>query len=226
MDAAHPHWDHYAEPDDLIEFMKPFRDSVWMSADPAYTVKSGFVMPGMDNRGCAGWGGQHFYYIPRDEGRTYERMWEFSMASRDSLDMVFIASWSDYTEGHEIEPTVENGDRELRTTLHYAARSKRCREDASASQLPARIFDLAQAERIPRRGTPQDGRCRRPDRPGRPRRSPAGTMPKPGRISPRRKRLSEQLETALKNRTLEVPESELRFSSDAVHGHPGTLRPN
>ncbi|MFR0764241.1 MAG: hypothetical protein ACLSHL_09880 [Alistipes communis] len=28
MDAAHPYWDHYAEPDDLIEFMKPFRDSV------------------------------------------------------------------------------------------------------------------------------------------------------------------------------------------------------
>jgi len=23
---------------------------------------------------------------------------------------MFIASWSDYTEGHEIEPTIENGD--------------------------------------------------------------------------------------------------------------------
>ena len=38
--------------------------------------------------------------------------------------MVYIASWSDYTEGHEIEPTVENGDRELRTTLQYASQFK------------------------------------------------------------------------------------------------------
>ena len=38
--------------------------------------------------------------------------------------MMFIASWSDYTEGHEIEPTIENGDRELRTTLKYAAEFK------------------------------------------------------------------------------------------------------
>ena len=48
-------------------------------------------------------------------------MWKFCMAEKDSLDMMFIASWSDYTEGHEIEPTIENGDRELRTTLKYAA---------------------------------------------------------------------------------------------------------
>lgn len=141
-DAAHPQWDQYAEPDDCIEFLKPFRDSIWLSSDPAFTVKAGFVAPGMDNRGCAGWGRQHFFGIPRDGGRTYERMWDFCMASRDSLDMVFIASWSDYTEGHEIEPTCENGYRELRTTLRYASRFKEFAADSSGLELPARLFAL------------------------------------------------------------------------------------
>lgn len=141
-DAAWPDWDNYALGDDCIEFMKPFRDSVWRSADPTYTVKAGFVMPGMDNRGCAGWGRQHFFGIPRDGGQTYERMWEFCMASRDSLSVIFIASWSDYTEGHEIEPTVENGDRELRTTLRYAAQFKEFEVDDAGLELPARLFAL------------------------------------------------------------------------------------
>ena len=141
-DAEHPYCDRYARPDDLIEFMKPFRDSIWMSSDPDYVVKSGFVMPGMDNRGCAGWGAQHYYYIPRAEGDTYERMWQFNMASKDSLDMIFIASWNDYTEGHEIEPTVENGDRELRTTLKYASEFKQMGADTSGLLLPERLFFL------------------------------------------------------------------------------------
>ncbi len=139
-DADHSLWDNYGTAEDAVEFMAPFRDSVWMSPDPAYTVKSGFVMPGMDNRGCAGWGRGHFYLIPREEGETYRRMWEFNLASKDSLDMVFIASWSDYTEGHEIEPTVCRGYRELKTTLEYASQFKGTEADYSGMELPLRLF--------------------------------------------------------------------------------------
>lgn len=81
--------DNYATQDDVIEFMKPFRDSIWHSNNPAYTIKSGFAMPRMDNRGCAGWGRGHFYYIPRNNGETYQSMWKFCMAEKDSLDMMF-----------------------------------------------------------------------------------------------------------------------------------------
>ena len=63
-DQAHAEWDNYATQDDVIEFMKPFRDSIWHSNNPAYTIKSGFAMPGMDNRGCAGWGRGHFVLYP------------------------------------------------------------------------------------------------------------------------------------------------------------------
>ncbi len=216
-DAAHPWWDNYAEPQDLIECMKPFRDSVWMSGDPTYVLKAGFVMPGMDNRGCAGWGRQHFYYIPRDGGRTYERMWDFCMASQESLDLVFIASWSDYTEGHEIEPTVENGDRELRTTLRYAARFKQMEADTTGIELPRRLFDLrkrcatlaAAHRRTGALVTSLDAAARAMAR---------------GAYAEARERLAEAetaaeaLEKTLRIRTLDVGEAELRFSSDAVGG--------
>ncbi len=142
MDSIYPNYDYYATADDVIEFMKPFRDSIWMSDYPKYDVKSGFAMPSMDNSGCAGWGRGHFFTIPRDNGETYKRMWEFNMASKDSLDMMFIASWSDYTEGHEIEPTIENGDRELRTTLKYASIFKSEVEDDRGIELPLRLFKL------------------------------------------------------------------------------------
>ena len=71
-------------------------------------------------------------------------MWKFCMAEKDSLDMMFIASWSDYTEGHEIEPTIENGDRELRTTLKYAAEFKGEQADERGLTLPLMLFRLTQ----------------------------------------------------------------------------------
>lgn len=216
-DAAHAAWDNYATVDDAVEFMKPFRDSVWLSADPAYTVKSGFVMPGMDNRGCAGWGRQHFYSIPRDEGRTYRRMWEFCMDSRDSLDMVFIASWSDYTEGHEIEPTTENGDRELRTTLHYAAQFKQMPEDTTGIALPAELFRLRKCSHrlaaAKRKTAPADALL-----------DAAAAAVAEGKYAAASECLQKAgdalaaLEKSLKVRTLDVTADELRFSRDAAHG--------
>ena len=148
MDKEHSSWDNYASQDDIIEFMKPFRDSIWHSANPVYTVKSGFAMPGMDNLGCAGWGRGHFFYMPRNNGEVYSSVWKFCMAEKENLDMMFIASWSDYTEGHEIEPTIENGDRELRTTLKYAAEFKEESADDRGLTLPLAIFRLRKEARF------------------------------------------------------------------------------
>lgn len=147
-DEAHANWDNYATQEDVLAFMTPFRDSIWHSNNPIYTIKSGFAMPGMDNSGCAGWGRGHFFYIPRNNGATYESMWQYCMAEKDSLDMMFIASWSDYTEGHEIEPTIENGDRELRTTLKYAAAFKEETVDERGLPLPFMLFQLRKEARF------------------------------------------------------------------------------
>lgn len=145
-DSAHPNWDNYATQEDVIEFMKPFRDSIWNNA--FYAIRSGFAMPGMDNSGCAGWGRGHFYYIPRNNGETYASMWKFCTVEKDKLDMMFVASWSDYTEGHEIEPTIENGDRELRTTLKYAAEFKGEQADERGLTLPLALFQLRKEARF------------------------------------------------------------------------------
>lgn len=141
-DNNHPYWDNYALPTDVLEFMKPFRDSVWHVNNPSYTIKSGFAMPGMDNRGCAGWGRSLFYFISRDNGNTYRDMWNFCIEAKDSLDMMFIASWSDFTEGHEIVPTIENRDRELRTTLKYASIFKDETYNEQGLALPLAVFNL------------------------------------------------------------------------------------
>lgn len=213
-DAAWPHWDHYATPEDCIEFMKPFRDSVWRSSDPTFTLKAGFVTPGMDNRGCAGWGRGHFFCIPRDEGRTYERMWEFCMASRDSLDMIFIASWSDYTEGHEIEPTRENGMRELRTTRRYAAVFKEIADDASGLELPAQLFAQRKRSRLVaaarRKTAPLDQLLDRAAGA-----IAAGSYAEGAALLAESGAALETLEKTLKRRTLDFSEEELRFSSEA-----------
>lgn len=147
-DQEHAKWDNYATQEDILAFMTPFRDSIWHSNNPMYTIKSGFAMPGMDNSGCAGWGRGHFFYMPRNNGETYESMWKYCMAEKDSLDMMFIASWSDYTEGHEIEPTVENGDRELRITLKYAAEFKGETADERGLALPLMLFQLRKEARF------------------------------------------------------------------------------
>ncbi len=146
MDNKHPYWDFYATEDDVIQFMKPFRDSVWNN--PKFPIKSGFVMPGMDNRGCAGWGHSRFFYIPRAGGDTYRKMWEFNLTHSDKLDMIFIASWSDYTEGHEIEPTEENGNRALKTTLKYASFFKNEKKDERGLDLPLRLFKVRKNQKF------------------------------------------------------------------------------
>ena len=216
-DAAHAEWDHWAAPDDCIGFMKPFRDSVWLSPHPAYTVKSGFVAPGMDNRGCAGWGGQHFYCIPRDGGRTYERLWQFCMESRDSLDMIFIASWSDYTEGHEIEPTRENGDRELRTTLRYASAFKEFAADSSGLELPAQLFGARKRSAfLAAAGRKAPGADALLDK--------AALCIANARYADARQLLDEAgellaaVEQKFRRRALDIAASDLRFSSEPLHG--------
>ncbi len=140
MDKKYPLWDLYATSEDLVNFLEPFKKQVWENDN--YAIRSGFVVPGMDNRGCGGWGRGHFSFIPRNCGESYANMWQANLDAKDKLDMVFIASWSDYTEGHEIEPTIEHGDRELHTTLKYASRFKDEKLDASALELPFRLFNL------------------------------------------------------------------------------------
>jgi glycoprotein endo-alpha-1,2-mannosidase len=54
----------------------------------------------------------------RHDGETYRVMWEAAIAANP--DWVLICSWNEWHEGSEIEPSAENGARELETTAAFA----------------------------------------------------------------------------------------------------------
>ena len=56
----------------------------------------------------------------RYHGETYRVLWEQAIAAHPSW--VLITSWNEWHEGSEIEPSIENGDRELRSTYEFTAR--------------------------------------------------------------------------------------------------------
>lgn len=141
-EKLYPAYDFYGTEEDAVNYMNSYKDVWYDSVNYNVALKSGFVVPGMDNRGCAGWGHDVFYSIPRNEGRYYESFWKYNLASKDKLDMIFIASWSDLTEGHEIQPTIENGYRELKTTLKYAAEFKNEPYSSKGLELPLQLFEL------------------------------------------------------------------------------------
>lgn len=58
----------------------------------------------------------------RHNGETYRVLWEAAIEANP--DWVLITSWNEWHEGSEIEPSVENGDRELKTTAKYAPKFK------------------------------------------------------------------------------------------------------
>ncbi|MCX7968079.1 MAG: hypothetical protein N3B10_06255 [Armatimonadetes bacterium] len=58
----------------------------------------------------------------RHGGETYRVLWEEAIEANP--DWVLITSWNEWHEGSEIEPSVENGDRELKTTAKYAPKFK------------------------------------------------------------------------------------------------------
>ncbi|MBI4877878.1 MAG: glycoside hydrolase family 99-like domain-containing protein [Acidobacteria bacterium] len=58
----------------------------------------------------------------RHQGETYRAMWEQAIAANP--DWVLVTSWNEWHEGSEIEPSVENGDRDLKMTLQFARKFK------------------------------------------------------------------------------------------------------
>lgn len=137
-DYGFDNFDKYATQEDLTAALEALQ--LKFENDPYLLLRSSVVTPGMDNRGCAGWG-TDLSYIPRNGGDSYEAMWSNQVNTRDKVDLVYIASWNDYNEGHQIEPTVEDGYTALNTTRAYAAQFKgETANPESALELPFELF--------------------------------------------------------------------------------------
>lgn len=56
----------------------------------------------------------------RHQGKTYGILWEEAIAAKPNW--ILITSWNEWHEGSEIEPSHENGGRELKNTARFAKR--------------------------------------------------------------------------------------------------------
>ena len=74
-------------------------------------------MPGWDNTYTQ----QSEKYIRDRENGGFLRE-SFAGAAASGPNMILITSWNEWHEGSEIEPSAENGDRELQTTAEFARR--------------------------------------------------------------------------------------------------------
>jgi hypothetical protein len=139
-------WDRSATREDALRYLEVLIGSFSDPARPAI-LRISAVTPGNDNRPCAGWG-RDLSSLPREGGETYRAMWACNVRHREKIDAVYIVSWNDFTEGHPIEPTLEDGDRELRTTAEFAAQFKGVSPDAAGLALPGRLFSLRKANAV------------------------------------------------------------------------------
>nr|QGT51248.1 hypothetical protein Firmicute1046_3240 [uncultured Firmicutes bacterium] len=137
-----PYWDVYANEEDCLKYLETLRSHVKENRDN-YQAWISVVTPGMDQRGCAAWG-RPITYIERGNGEIYRAMWEDNLGHCEETDAIFIAGWNDFNEGHEIEPTVENGYRELELTAEYSARFKGAEQKTKPEdfRLPEQLFAL------------------------------------------------------------------------------------
>ncbi|MFN3485299.1 MAG: hypothetical protein ACK44W_07435 [Planctomycetota bacterium] len=86
------------------------------------------VVPGYDDTVLRHPGGRR----SRERGRLYDAFWETALGA--DPDWILVCSWNEWHEGTEIEPSVENGDRELRRTAEWIRRWKGAAENCRAGR--------------------------------------------------------------------------------------------
>lgn len=134
-------WDRYATKEDAEKYV----DALYKAMDITESkLHISCVNPEMDNRACASWNKYDLSYISRESGETYESMWKKNLEHKEDADIIYIISWNDYTECHQIEPTLKDGYRELEMTRRYASKWKGQKNTGASSDflLPMRLFYL------------------------------------------------------------------------------------
>jgi len=78
---------------------------------------TGGVWAGFDDRSNTCWGGSR--WIERQDGLVYIKTWEYINNYSEELPLLWtvIETWNDWNEGTEIEPSVEDGYKYLRSTI-------------------------------------------------------------------------------------------------------------
>lgn len=95
--------------------------SRWVQAQQGLTVTTATLLSGYDDRRLDDRLGDR-PTTPRRHGRTFQMMWDAALAA--GADWILIVSWNEWFEATEIEPSIENGSRELETTRRMSAQTR------------------------------------------------------------------------------------------------------
>lgn len=91
----------------------------WLKKQQGLRVTTATIMPGYDDRQVPGRPAPR-PVVDRDGGRLFRNLWQAAIAA--APDWILIVSFNEWHEGSEIEPSRENGDRELATCREMSAR--------------------------------------------------------------------------------------------------------
>ncbi|HET6427561.1 MAG TPA: hypothetical protein VFJ30_04070 [Phycisphaerae bacterium] len=131
--------------DDVKELYEQRRSRIRrLLADGTLDLHMNCVYPGFDDRGCWGWGDGH-RLVERSDGAVYRYTWE--QAVSDSVPLVQIATWNDWFEGTNVEPSAEDGVKYLQITRDYAAKFKTTPPAKADLLLPIRVYRIRKTAR-------------------------------------------------------------------------------
>lgn len=91
----------------------------WVRTQRGLAMTAATILPGYDDRRLDDRAGDR-PTTPRRSGRTFRMMADAALAARP--DWLLIVSWNEWLEATEIEPSIENGRRELETIREMSAR--------------------------------------------------------------------------------------------------------
>jgi hypothetical protein len=100
---------------DYLDWYYPGVNAI--NADNRYVFTSGGVWPGFDDTKNTSWGGDRV--IDRKNGSVYDFTWRYILNYNMPLPLhwVIIETWNDWNEGTEIEPSMEDGNAYLLSTI-------------------------------------------------------------------------------------------------------------
>lgn len=93
--------------------------SGWVGYQKGLPVTTATIMPGFDDRAVPGRPPPR-PVIDRDGGNLFRSLWDAAIAARP--DWILIVSFNEWHEASEIEPSRQNGDRDLRICREKSAR--------------------------------------------------------------------------------------------------------
>lgn len=144
-DGLRRQFDRYGTIGDSLDYLK------LLATAPATGPRVSSATPSFDNRSSVGWGND-FSLLERGNGELYREMWALNHANQSLTDWVFLPTWNDWTEGSQLEPSVEDQGHFLKLTAEAAAKFKGQSVDLQLTELPVRLFQLRlrlrRAERI------------------------------------------------------------------------------